>query len=831
MQVHQATFGAVGKGHALISASPGAADLASRFTGRTDLPNTAPVGLEWKPFESLLVDHHHVVLMRTWPDTSAARGGMVFTHALFVRLEQAQTLQSLDALAALLPASPTRDSAPATLELGPTPTAASSECAATLLDALIKQPENSAPIVWLGEDGLLQCVSALWGRLPPAIRRTLTFRLSFGPEDIPSTQPRFVSTPRALKPRWQGKTLIDPTESQSAPSGVAATLTDEGSAADLQRYAEKFGIEISSVKDFSLQFQSWSLTRQERRDFASRIDETRLLLHLSPDPMVGTDAKEQLVEDIAQGLATASPDEVLSIRNLAIDRWNCGDSLWRALSAWCAVAARSVEGDEAVWRNAFAGTPVANWSAAVLEGLDRGLREGNQNWPSWWRRWLQDPSLIEPVLDRLRDKITVENELLASCPAAVERGVGDVFLAPVAKNAWWRLHARIARRSRPVGDALEAQLRVDRDVDEFGGLQELLVEVEPDDAIDLAVERGERRLLKLAGRAAGQFPKTLNRFDIRNSNWREVWRIAHEANPQAWQGIENQDDVRSAASGLIQLGGELDEVFLGQLALTPLGDFHSVPDRQSLWEKIPEPARSALLKATARGWLLDFSSADFSTGELEERLRRQITSIDEASWYLGGCGSSPISALRYFEHFDNSREADCVAWLNRTSSSTRLTRPDAERLGHLARNRRWQQLSNRIVQLLLSYSRQDLAPAISMIRGQVSWIDHMSLYMRGFVETQPTAAEIWSILEDVVADLYSDGPKDSEIWSRSGGKNSELPTANNGRGKWHAAIDLLKRGGASTTAARLIKHMRRDHPNNEHLRWLEGWDVLGSGEE
>lgn len=63
--------------------------------------------------------------------------------------------------------------------------------------------------------------------------------------------------------------------------------------------------------------------------------------------------------------------------------------------------------------------------------------------------------------------------------------------------------------------------------------------------------------------------------------------------------------------------------------------------------------------------------------------------------------------------------------------------------------------------------------------------------------TEPTARldDPWSVLEEVLVELYPLGPQDQEVWSRADGDLSRLQLHPTGRAAWHAALRTLKQGG------------------------------------
>ena len=101
MQIEQALYGEARGGHSLLEASRN--DAVSReIVQRLDLPDTAPPGAEWSPFLRGFPYRDRYLLSRTFLDTRASRGGMVFSHALIAPLDEIVRTSDLRPLLALL---------------------------------------------------------------------------------------------------------------------------------------------------------------------------------------------------------------------------------------------------------------------------------------------------------------------------------------------------------------------------------------------------------------------------------------------------------------------------------------------------------------------------------------------------------------------------------------------------------------------------------------------------------------------------------------------------------------------------------------------------------
>ena len=86
MQIEQALYGESRSGHSLL-ASSGDDAVVTAIIQRLDLPDTAPPDAEWSPFLRGFPYQDRYVLSRTFHDTAASRGGMVFSHAVLAPMD------------------------------------------------------------------------------------------------------------------------------------------------------------------------------------------------------------------------------------------------------------------------------------------------------------------------------------------------------------------------------------------------------------------------------------------------------------------------------------------------------------------------------------------------------------------------------------------------------------------------------------------------------------------------------------------------------------------------------------------------------------------------
>ena len=203
MQIEQALYGEYRGAHSLLAAS-GDDEVSAEIAQRLDLPDTAPPGVEWSPFLRGFPYRDRYVLSRTFRDTGASRGGMVFSHTLLARLDEIVETADLRPLLELFATSDRQRPHVATVEL--VRTEAQLPYASDLMGAAEALGMNGKlPVVRLGHIGFDDLVVALWARLLPGIRRGFAFRLSFDPRDLVEIPvPALVCTPQSMAARWSG---------------------------------------------------------------------------------------------------------------------------------------------------------------------------------------------------------------------------------------------------------------------------------------------------------------------------------------------------------------------------------------------------------------------------------------------------------------------------------------------------------------------------------------------------------------------------------------------------------------------------------------------------
>ena len=198
-----------------------------------------------------------------------------------------------------------------------------------------------------------------------------------------------------------------------------------------------------------------------------------------------------------------------------------------------------------------------------------------------------------------------------------------------------------------------------------------------------------------------------------------------------------------------------------------------------------------------------------SSSSLQSVLERSSVTVDARL--------SIVSAIPSF------REEMFITCLNKLLRSVRmLSHTDSEQIGTLVASRRWDRAA-RYLSDRLADRRPDLMPGLRLCA------DLLNFYTRWMLGiSKPSAAEKWNAFEKEARELYPSGPDSDELWSRAGGKNSDLPgRSQNGATRWCTALNSV-RNGARPTARELLAVMSQDFPLNEKLRlYVSDTDIVG----
>ncbi len=834
MDVHQAMYGDVGGAHALLATSASDRSIFAELASYTDRPGNLPARGGWEPYLSGFPFGDCYVVARTFPDPGASRSGMVYTHVLVLDARAAAALDNLDVLIRALPETIHRQAAPSPFALPeadpPMLGAQAPPPLAGVAHALLYRVTGNKPVVWIGQDGFVAIVRALWTYLWPAARRRFAFRLSFGPGDVEGQQLALVATPESLAPRWSGFPTVWPTNEIVPTTRAEAFLTGHPDGMPLRALLSDLRATPPRIVDLVKVERCWAYLDAGADAGADEVRlVARLLGELCPDPDRGAAIKAPILDRLAALTRGGTPSDILALRNFDSSPYRGGAAaIDGAISAWTS-ARFSVTGDPSpaetadVVARAFAARDAA-WAGAVRETV----RVSIDAWPSnasalLWRWWLAYPDLVDVLGPSLPRGPSVEAALVAACPSALPDPLAKRLRALAVGRAWYALHAVAAAASLPADAALRLQMGVDRDSAHMAGMRALSARIPAEVMLDGALAMGDDRLIRLAGEAAVADPALLRPLDGADARWRRIWLHAIDSGASPFAGIAHPQKTVFSLMDAIMRGESVDVKLLEHVARTAHGNLIAYPRRRDLWDRLQPPIVDAFLGATALGWLDLFAADPQGIPALERRLEDAILDDSRIAAYLDPGGAHPVTPATVallFSRLPRLTQRQFEQWLDKAVGAGRsIARPDAESIGTLVAERGWRTLASRLA--WEAGSRHDLLPAARACQGLLGFIDRWRLGGKDH-DMVPGRDDWWEELVDTASRLYPGGPAERLIWARAGGDTATLPTAMTGRARWAAAMRDVRHGGGGgdISGVRLLSTMLDDFPRNETLAAL-----------
>ena len=803
------------------------APIAVAIASKLDLPDAMPTGVQaWSPFVRGFPVEDSYVLARTFLDSSASRGGMVLTHALIVRLDDMCEIGSLAPLFGWLASSVTDcPGSVATLELdaGCSIYEPSAELIGSANALTAHEP---APVVRLGVDGFEQLVDSLWRNLWPALRRTFAFRLSFGPNDVvEQPTPALVCTPEQLQARWTKHRIVKP-DDQTPESESARVLCGQRDVQPILALAEDLDLEVHTLRELSRLERLYTLISRGE-SFDDLLTAIRLADGLSNQPTLGARIKDKLIGEFTALIPGAGCKELLPMRNLALSGFAHTGSLWSAVELLVTNLGFAPADDsdlmEMVAASVDEDLALSPWRSAVTAGLSSAARRDKPNISQAIWRWAERSQVaFAAVVGTLPADAVVEQRLAREVPRKLHVTTTDTLLGPLLKKRWLTAYgAAMASTLSPL-DAAGKQLKVDEDPDHSAGLRSALRYASPAQTLECALVHKDLRLVELCAELAVAHPQILSNIRCDDITEQKVWGAAIGKNSSLWNAPHNAIVVRDTVVTQLAEGLPVDTGLLESLAQTPLADLSATPERARAWSLLPASQRDRYLQATAAGWL-DVAAKGAVLTPPEATLERAIMSSSSLQAMLERSSVTVDARLSIVSALPSFREEVVITWLNNLLRSVRiLSHTDSERLGTLVASRGWDRAAKYLSDRLADH-RPDLMPGLRMCA------DLLNFYTRWMLGiSKPSAAEKWDAFEKEACELYPSGPDSGELWSRAGGKNSDLTGhSQNGVTRWHTALNSI-RYGARPSARKLLEVMCQDFHGNEKLRlYAKDTDIVG----
>lgn len=847
IKAHRAVYGDVNGAHELIEPKTNTLPFLKKLTRFTDRPGHLPSHINWRPYVSGFPYEDYYVLTRTFPNPTASRAGMVLTQALVFELEGAAQMPELTPALLALPSQLQKGLDDNPVEILVPDTAVHEDLPhgfAKLVHELFEEDRGDRPVVWCGQDGFEEVISALWRGLWPEARRTLRFRLGYMPQDIEGQGLTVVAVPEGAENRWGGYPQARPSDVLEPRTKAEAFLLRHSEGDPLRKLISEMGAEPRAISDLKKIEACHGYVQRLRADHAS-IDAggvrsmVRLLGALAPKVDQGKALKSEMLNVLLELTVRGAADDLRALRNFDPEPFEAGErKITGAVTAWVRehILARDVaavkQSAELIQASLVSvkssSSAVASWGRSVIDAI-RGVLS---DWPKGaaqtvWQWWQLAPTLVEGIGPLIPNSQLVEAKLAQYCPRSLTGDTCEAVTLLAQLRDWFVLHAVTLAAFCNPAEALRRQLLVDKDAHHLAGLRALAGRVPTTSLLEFAIETGEPRLLKLAGESCARDAELMKHLDVERAEWRKVWLYAVEAGAPTMAGIGNAREVADSLISLLVSEAAIEKELLAHLAETPYADLTLHPQRRDVWEHMDARLQKLFLNATADGWLQHFGIDPNFDQTVEATLAEEVLKSSRIARHIGTLETGRVSFLvnlfRRFTRLGSQHFRDLLGVA--LNSRQPVNGFDAVLLGSFIREKGWREVAKQLVGYL-DANRHDLAPSVRECQSLLGWFDSFRLKFTGKLDgTRITDEDWWGALYEIAAELYQYGPDQDQLWERAGGDLSVLNRHQSGRATWADALNMLRHGGGgeNISPGRLIGEMRRDYQNSHKLHMLQQW--------
>ena len=816
-----AVFGDIGGRHGIVGCAPTHRSLFQDIANRTDRPGYYPPGLTWPPYLSGFLFKDHYFVMRTFPDESASRAGMVRTFAITAEATEFCTISNLAAVAEALPKHNAADwisSGELDISDQELEREIPSDIPSQLAQALVT---SSAVVVWGDPDSFDFIVISIWSALWPSLRRNFSFRLSFDPADIDTEKPpTLVTSLRQVSARWQKHSFIVPGSDTFSQSNTEKALFG-GEFSGLQGLRDELQANITDFRQLNLLGLLYRSRQQATQTFSSLRSQLQLAGKLSPAPEQGSVLKALMLREVAKEIPQQSTStELRGLRNIP---WQSFDKakarmIFSSLTSWVETNAahKTLTGDPVAALLHDGMSEESEWGLAVVAGLASCLRQNaNPTVEAMWL-WIQGElmSFSEKLLTLYITDSYRQSALADATPDLTSSPELPNKLAEIARvGHWFDLHAAVlSHTSNSHQSIVVAQLKA-LPQNDTAGIERLRTSFGSREFFDLSTTLKDVRLVDAAVKCLVDAPELWAKYDAQEAfsrlllmRWLQTFSLT---------GLDDEIGRSVLAKSIEAAIDTKDNAMISQIVSTQ-PDWSNWPLQANVWGNIPTVHRDVVLRSTANGWLAKYLDGKASLPESRD-LRPYF--VDETTVRAAiGRTSNLMAVVELFEGFPELSEAVLISWLRSLSNSTiYIPLTAARRIGDLMLSRKWSSAADELSHL--AENRQDLRPALDACHSLLGTIRRIQLFVIGLLGRKD-AIDLWPALEELGLHLYPYGPGADDLWPRAGGDVSDLSRFDTGRQAWSTVISQARAGRYRVTLGSLANAMLEDYPYNEDLKMI-----------
>ena len=837
IKIHQAFYGEVNNSHGCIFSTVEDAELKTFLTGFTDRPSVIPAGIVMQPYHSAIAYEKYYLFTLTFPDNTAPRAGMVFTHVLIVDIADIKYVNILDNLFSHFCKKIPKEKSSIqeivlskfSLELN--------EILNTFPKFIIKGAhelgKGKLPLLFCGKsESFIRLIASIWAGLPQSFRTKMSFTAGFSASNID-----------------ESKTILHFQKNIESSLKNSEFISDmDTDLVEVNSTIEKYILTPLSdnrfeifLKDLNVDLNDWSMLQLCAKAYESyqnclelNNDALKQLIRqiakISPNQNDGKSIKKTVISEIKQRINLSKETNLKSLKNLPLAAFDSGeDSISNSVKSFVETEltkeVNSFNGDlmSEIIILSYKEAQVNWWHAAIKNALKNIIKhEYVTSIPNIWKLLVKSKDSLSVVLLFLPAGSEYESLLIKQIPKNdIPDQIAESLAKSIQKRKWILLHAHLIRTYLSIKESLKQQLALEKKllVNSFEGSIFLAKDVTDKDIFSLSMETEEEFFIKEYADRSVINSNLLNGLDVKNLIWLSIWSNTLKETNNLEHGIINLSEKVEQILNRIHKGVAIPNTIISQIANSEHANIFKLKKRADLWKYFQPNIRELFLEATSNELVKTISSQGLADVSIEAELMNHISRDEYMTALLKTYRADINTTLEIYEYIINTKDSFLADYIKYYPNN--LNDLQSVRLGNLVLNKRFYLSARQIFEKAKYNNSFKVALTRCQSLANIGFWDQ--LRWGGLIGQTVSTDAVYSELTRIALKLYPKGPEDNEIWKRAGGEISKLNNYSNREENWRNAISLLRNGGGGKeiSVISLIKEMIEDHPNNRELKEIE----------
>lgn len=828
--IHQSICGEVNKAWGLIKTTLPDVSIAKSIAFRTDLQDQTS-GVNWNPAIRGFSEGDYFLIMKTFEDTAPdVRRGRKYSHVLMIPKEEIVGIDNIEQIISLLPQDINKNTLlePISIEITSSRTIVIPDTIRGKFNKLIhgyiniNSYENT--LIWIGQEGFDIVVIELWKRLTDVERQNFHFGIAFNNDQKRTNYISLIAVPESVQSKFVKSDffIIRKNDNHEPTELIEQLLIGDVSVQQRINNFEKT-IESNPLSREDIALIAKGIETFEQVDIVKNLKNLNTLSHIiaqyAPSEKQGTDFKQRLLSKIIQLAESANFSDLNVLRNFKTESFkNSKKTLSTALVGWINKNIFSIENKSVGYISFFEQVKKSNpnwWDKVITQELEFYLGVSQASKIATVYNWLMESSSILSIIKSFIDKSkNAESHFIENLPKKITKELIEELQQFSISNNWLRLYAHLLNRKFKLGTALTELFKIDQDENYFEAIGAIILGKDDNSIIDYAVDTGESRMIKIAGKTCHNNPKYLKRMNVLNDNWQLIWAEAIENGSQVGTGLkEPEKEIHKLFDHLID-DNVVSEKLIDKISRSEYGNLLEYPNRVVIWGK--------LTLSTKDNFLIKTSTALLE--HLNKNSTIEIPNDTVLSDYIGRKGIfdflyynrnniKPVIPL--FENFIQLSDNNLRDYLNNYSGQ--IDAIDATQLGKFIATRHFTN-SSYVINLKASKSN-NWKYALTECHHLMDFITKGLLSLSGILSTVKISADQWwQSTEELIVELYPNGISLTTIWKKVG-KESDLQVKGTSSEIWSDVFYKLHRGHfKETTMNNLLKEIKKQYGENQKFK-------------